>query len=145
MPGRSRRPWRARRPRRGEADPGRACLLIDIDRFKAVNDTSGHQAGDRLLRAVAHELDSELRGDDQLYRIGGDEFAALLHTSDESEAALVAARMVRAARRTRATVSVGVAMLVPGDPSATRSHADRALYRAKGAGRDRHEGPLSAG
>ena len=113
-----------------------ACLLIDVDRFKAVNDTYGHPAGDRLLRALAAELDAELRGADTVYRIGGDEFAVLASAQGEREVAAIAERLLVAARRTRATISVGGVLLDRDDPHATRLIADRALYEAKAAGRD---------
>ncbi|TAL21557.1 MAG: GGDEF domain-containing protein [Frankiales bacterium] len=123
------------------ATPGTACLLIDIDHFKAVNDSFGHIAGDRLLCALADELTSNLRGDARLYRVGGDELAALLPATAE-QASTVGLRLVEAARRVRTTVSIGGALV--GDvvagrdtPEAARLHADRALYRAKSAGRDR--------
>lgn len=113
-----------------------ACLLIDVDRFKSVNDTYGHPAGDRLLRALATELDSELRGSDMVYRIGGDEFAVLATAHDQHEAAAIAERLLGAARRVRATISVGAALVDHRDPHTTRVTADRLLYEAKFAGRD---------
>lgn len=112
-----------------------ACLLIDVDRFKIVNDTYGHLAGDRLLQALAAELSAELRDRDTLYRIGGDEFAALLHDTHPAATAAVADRLVQAARRVRTTVSIGGAP-VSADPDTCRHTADQALYRAKAAGRD---------
>ncbi len=114
-----------------------ACLLIDVDHFKAVNDTYGHPAGDRLLRALAAELDTELRGADTVYRIGGDEFAVLASAQTEHEVAAIAERLLSAARRVRATISVGAVLLDRANPHATRLTADRALYEAKAAGRDR--------
>lgn len=116
---------------------GTACLLLDLDHFKAVNDTFGHPAGDRLLRALVAELDTELRDGDTLYRVGGDEFAVLVDVSDADAALVVADRLVHAARRVRTTISVGVAMLGEADGDAVRLVADRALYRAKASGRDR--------
>jgi len=113
-----------------------ACLLIDVDHFKAVNDTYGHPAGDRLLCELAEQLSANLRDEDVLYRIGGDEFAAILVHTSPAEAAGVAQRLVDAARRVRTTVSIGVAMLEEG-PISARQDADRALYDAKAAGRDR--------
>lgn len=117
--------------------PDAACLLIDIDHFKSVNDTYGHLAGDRLLRALADELISVLRSRDALYRIGGDEFAALLHATTATDMAEIAQRLVLAARRVRTTVSIGATMIHLGHGSEqVRLRADRALYRAKSAGRD---------
>ena len=117
------------------ATPGTACLLIDIDHFKAVNDSFGHVAGDRLLCALADELTANLRGDARLYRVGGDELAVLLQATDD-QAAVVGHRLVEAARRVRTTVSIGGALIGPESPEAARLRADRALYRAKSEGRD---------
>ncbi len=109
-----------------------------MDRFKQVNDSRGHLAGDRLLRALADELVTTLRSPDALYRIGGDEFAALLHGTGAPDAWAVAERLVRAARRAGTTVSVGAAVIRRGmSPEDVRTTADRALYRAKADGRDR--------
>ena len=115
-----------------------ACLFIDVDRFKQVNDSRGHLAGDRLLRALAEELVLEVSDPDALYRIGGDEFAALLRGTGSPDAWPVAQRLVHAARRAGTTVSVGTAMIRRGmSVEDVRTSADRALYRAKAAGRDR--------
>jgi len=114
-----------------------ACLLIDVDHFKTVNDSYGHPAGDRLLRALATELAAELRGTDTVYRIGGDEFAVLASADNDHEVAAIAERLLDAARRVRATVSVGAVLLNRDDPHMTRLTADRSLYEAKAAGRDR--------
>jgi diguanylate cyclase (GGDEF)-like protein len=118
-----------------------ACLFVDIDWFKLVNDGYGHLAGDRLLRALTEEFTAVLRTVDALFRIGGDEFAVLLRSTTPTEARAVAERLVQAARRVRTTVSVGVAMVDAGtSPDDVRLEADRALYEAKGAGRDRYAG-----
>ena len=114
-----------------------ACLLVDVDHFKSVNDTFGHVAGDRLLRALADELRAQLRDDAVLYRVGGDEMAVLLH-ADEDEAVVVAQRLLDAARRVRTTVSIGLALVSGLPPTVARLHADRALYLAKAQGRDRY-------
>ena len=119
------------------ADASTSCLLVDIDHFKAVNDSFGHVAGDRLLCALADELAGDLRSDARLYRIGGDELAVLLQ-ADEAQAGVVASRLVEAARRVRTTVSIGAALVGEGTPEQARLRADRALYRAKSQGRDRH-------
>jgi len=113
-----------------------ACLLVDVDHFKAVNDTFGHVAGDRLLCALADELRAHLREDAVLYRVGGDEMAVLVH-ADEGEAVVVAQRLVDAARRVRTTVSIGLALVEDSPPPLARLRADRALYLAKAQGRDR--------
>ena len=116
-----------------------ACLLLDIDHFKQVNDTYGHLAGDRLLRVLSAELTSALRAGDGLFRIGGDEFAVLLPSATTADAQAIAHRLLQAARRVRTTVSIGSVMIVPGmTPEQVRVGADQALYAAKAAGRDRH-------
>jgi diguanylate cyclase (GGDEF)-like protein len=118
---------------------GAACLLVDVDYFKLVNDTYGHLAGDRLLRALTEEFASVLRAGDGLFRIGGDEFAILLPSATTADMHAIAARLVQAARRVRTTVSLGAAMIVPGmTPEHVRLRADQALYEAKAAGRDRY-------
>lgn len=113
-----------------------ACLLIDVDHFKVVNDTYGHLVGDQLLCDLAENLLGHLREQDVLYRIGGDEFAAILPDTTGADAARIASRLVEAARLVRTTVSIGMAMLDDG-PATARLRADRALYEAKAQGRDR--------
>jgi diguanylate cyclase (GGDEF)-like protein len=121
----------------GEAAAGTACVLVDIDHFKQVNDTFGHVAGDRLLCALADELTAHLRDGALLYRVGGDELAVLLQ-ADEEAAAVVAERLVVAARRVRTTVSIGVALVGDAPPQVARLRADEALYTAKSRGRDQY-------
>lgn len=115
--------------------PQQACLMIDIDNFKAVNDTFGHLAGDELLTALTAALGRSLRASDRLYRIGGDEFAALVLVTADQDGLSVGLRLVEAARLARATVSVGSSVVGP-DARAVRVQADTALYLAKQAGRD---------
>ncbi len=128
---------RARRYRRPVS-----LLIVDVDRFKEINDTYGHQAGDRALRTLAASLQATVRTTDTVGRIGGDEFAVLLPEADAVEAAANARRLNVAARRTRGatrlTISVGAATRTGGldDPAALIARADAALYRAKAAGRD---------
>ncbi len=87
---------------------GSALLSVDVDHFKAVNDAGGHQAGDRLLRDLANVMAKELRGGDDLFRVGGDEFAAVLvGISDGDQAFEVAERVRLAAHRTGSSVSIG--------------------------------------
>jgi diguanylate cyclase (GGDEF)-like protein len=120
------------------AVPGRTALLaVDIDQFKNINDTYGHQAGDEVLVTVAHALLRALRQGDDLYRLGGDEFVAVLDVARSEEAVRVAERLTAAARAIGRTVSVGVA-LQQGDesPDATLRRADAALYAVKRDGRD---------
>ncbi|MCB1014353.1 MAG: diguanylate cyclase [Acidimicrobiales bacterium] len=118
---------------------GTALLSIDVDHFKAVNDAGGHQAGDRLLRRLARTLARELRSGDDLFRVGGDEFAAVVVGVAHPPRALeVAERMRRAARSTGVSVSIGVATGTGEglDRDELFRRADDALYRAKRRGRD---------
>ncbi|MBO4162026.1 diguanylate cyclase [Micromonospora sp. MMS20-R2-23] len=121
------------------AAPGRTALLaIDVDGFKTVNDTYGHQAGDRLLVGLARALEAALRHGDELYRTGGDEFVAVIEVAHPDEAVRIAERLTEAARRTGRTISVGVALPHPGEAADRTLHrADQALYAAKHRGRDR--------
>lgn len=126
-----------------------AVLMIDIDHFKAVNDTYGHPAGDAVLRAMAQTLRANLRAGDQLGRVGGEEFCVLLERPGSVDATELADRLCRAARELvvalpghaplSVTISVGVAAAAqaPQTPDDLISAADRALYRAKQEGRDR--------
>jgi diguanylate cyclase (GGDEF)-like protein len=126
-----------------------ALLLLDLDHFKAVNDTWGHQVGDHVLQAVARAVEQQLRRGDVVARLGGEEFAVALAGSGADQAAMLAEAMRRAVaaldiRRGEAsiglTVSIGVAALRAADSlDALFSRADAALYRAKTAGRNRVE------
>ncbi len=126
-----------------------ALLYIDLDRFKAVNDSMGHGVGDLLLKAVADRLLSIFRDQDMVGRLGGDEFAILLGgMSDPAEAALVAGRVGDMLRRpflldgreVLTSASIGVAMSARRHASAEDilRDADVAMYRAKEGGRARH-------
>jgi diguanylate cyclase (GGDEF)-like protein len=126
---------RARAHRR----PRTAVVLVDVDGFKRLNDTFGHQRGDDVLRAIAGALNGALRRGDTLFRIGGDEFAALLVVSDADEALEAGMRLRAMVARARlgVTVSIGVAVPREGEADAALlARADRALYRFKDAGRD---------
>ncbi len=125
------------------------CIaLCDLDHFKRVNDTSGHLAGDAVLREAAHRLHSSRRQFDTLARYGGEEFIVLMPATDLAEAA-VAAERLRAIIATApvdigdttltVTISIGVASWRGGSEpfEAVVERADRALYAAKAAGRDR--------
>ncbi len=114
-------------------------LFLDLDRFKAVNDTLGHAAGDALLKQVAEAAPRELRAIDTFGRFGGEEFLIIL-PGTEREGALAAAERVRAATEAgaRVTISAGVATHQKGeDVSALLQRADQALYQAKASGRNR--------
>ena len=125
----------ARPERRGTL----ALLVFDLDGFKRVNDTLGHQAGDHMLRRAAAGLRDALRSGEILYRIGGDEFAALLTVTHPDEAMGAAERLRRTVNeRVSAGVSVGVALHTqPEDPEAFFARADAALYQAKREGGNR--------
>lgn len=126
-----------------------AVLLIDIDRFKTINDRFGHQAGDSVLAAVATRIAGALRDADLLARYGGEEFLAVF-TAPGSEAACALAERLRGdvantpfplpcGGSLTVTLSVGVAIASgpgPHDPAALVAAADRALYRSKTAGRN---------
>lgn len=112
-------------------------VLVDIDHFKAVNDRSGHEAGDRALLAVAKVLSDSVRRHDLVARLGGDEFGVLLVGGDERAARKLSARVLRALAPSGLTVSSGAAMAASCGYDATRlgRAADAALYTAKRAGR----------
>jgi diguanylate cyclase (GGDEF)-like protein len=120
-----------------------AIIMIDIDHFKAVNDTYGHNAGDEVLKAFAQILKRSLREYENIVRWGGEEFLILLPRTD-MEAARKIAQRLRQEIRTHyftgvghRTASFGIAVCAPEDTFDTLvSRADRALYRAKKKGRD---------
>jgi diguanylate cyclase (GGDEF)-like protein/PAS domain S-box-containing protein len=124
-----------------------AVFLLDLDRFKSINDTFGHAAGDRFLRACAQRLQACVRQTDTVARIGGDEFALIQVGVEQAGQAQALCRRVLAAlvepfdvegHEVIITASIGVA-LAPGDadePTRLLQHADVALYRAKDEGRN---------
>jgi diguanylate cyclase (GGDEF)-like protein len=134
-------------------DPSRlAVLYVDLDGFKGVNDTLGHQAGDLLLLAFSRRIARAVRPVDVVGRLGGDEFAVLLHEVDEATATAVADRVVQAAlqpfsiqdRQLYLSASVGIAVgrdlpVAPGRSplDALLQQADAAMLRAKRAGKAR--------
>ncbi|MBW3620538.1 MAG: EAL domain-containing protein [Actinobacteria bacterium] len=135
-----------------------AVLFLDLDGFKGINDTLGHQAGDALLQVVAERVLEAIRDHDTAARLGGDEFAILVEDlTSESDAARVAERILAGLREpievagatVRVDCSIGIAInerLIPTPESSTRSltdallrDADIAMYIAKGAGKGRYE------
>ena len=125
-----------------------AVLFLDLDRFKSVNDTLGHGAGDELLVAVARRLESVVRPGDTVCRLGGDEFVVLCEELvDERDALVVAERVAKAVgapvmvsgRHVSVTASIGIAFATTAayeTADALLRDADAAMYRAKDAGRD---------
>jgi diguanylate cyclase (GGDEF)-like protein len=127
-----------------------AVLLLDLDGFKEVNDSLGHDAGDRLLTAVSQRLRACVRPADSIARLGGDEFTILLEEiTNLSEATRVAERIEDALRtpfeldghEVRVTTSIGIALHSGGDigPDELVRNADAAMYTAKRAGKARYE------
>ena len=132
-----------------------SCMYIDIDHFKRVNDTVGHQGGDDVLREVCSRIKAELRMSDALGRFGGEEFVVLLIDADLDSASMVAQRIrasvaaqpveLSGGERVDVTVSIGVAALsdfardnaVEGVALDLVASADAALYQAKAGGRNK--------
>ncbi len=132
-----------------------SCMYIDVDYFKQVNDTYGHQAGDDVLREVAGRIKAELRMSDALGRFGGEEFVVLLIDADLDSASMVAQRIragvadqpfvVGEGQMLSVSVSIGVATLgdagrdqaIEGVAQQLVAQADQALYEAKEGGRNR--------
>ncbi|MBL8425236.1 MAG: diguanylate cyclase, partial [Candidatus Accumulibacter phosphatis] len=125
-----------------------AALMIDVDFFKSVNDRHGHAVGDRVLQEVARAIQSAARKDDSVSRIGGEEFLLVCHDADPRAALLAADRLRRLVKALKisvggvdiqVSVSVGVASREAGMESEDDMlrAADKALYAAKNAGRDR--------
>jgi two-component system cell cycle response regulator len=128
-----------------------SLVLFDADHFKRINDTYGHQAGDRVLQHIAATVKANLRASDIFSRYGGEEFSIVLPESDAGQARITAEKLRRVIESTgirhhktdiNITISLGVASFRPGE-SAIRScrelieHADSALYQAKEMGRNR--------
>ena len=139
----------ARAHRQGSA---LSVLMIDIDNFKPINDTHGHQTGDLVLRVVVGSLQKELRDTDVLGRVGGDEFLVVLPSLERAGAVAAAERLRRGvqtsamdlkARGINVTISIGVASYRKADDcEQLLSRADQALYVAKQKGRNRIETDL---
>ncbi|MCG3111869.1 MAG: diguanylate cyclase [Candidatus Manganitrophus sp. SB1] len=124
------------------------CLMIDVDHFKRINDTYGHDVGDLVLKETAQTIQAQIRGVDMVSRYGGDEFAVLLSQQKGEEAVKAAGRILRHVKQLRfkemkkgekITLSIGIAALP--DPDLKEMDqmmqcADYALYKAKKNGRD---------
>lgn len=126
---------------------GFAVMFIDLDRFKLINDTLGHEAGDVLLKEVAARLQQALRSSDVIARLGGDEFVILLQEADTRQRAATAARKVLAAlaepvivlgQECRVTASIGICMYPSQarDEQSLMKNADIAMYLAKEEGKN---------
>ncbi|WP_212994444.1 GGDEF domain-containing protein [Actinoplanes auranticolor] len=131
------------RSRRHTADT--AVLLLDLDRFKQINDTLGHEAGDEVLREVARRIDQTVRTEDTAARLGGDEFAVLVEDLADDDAAVTIAERITAALGRPVTfgghplsigASIGIAYSEdgPADPDDIMRRADAAMYHAKREG-----------
>lgn len=127
-----------------------AVLVLDLDRFKVVNDSLGHTSGDRLLIAIAHRLKSCLHSEDILARLGGDEFAILLEEIQETNDVIYIAEQLQqqltipfylSGHEVFTTVSIGIALSTTGydQPENFLRNADIAMYRAKALGKARYK------
>lgn len=121
-----------------------SMVLLDLDFFKRINDTYGHDAGDDVLLNVSRILTAEMRRTDDIFRWGGEEFVILMEETDADKAGLVADRLrgiienAKILPKSRVTASFGVTQLIPGEPdSEFFNRADAALYDAKDMGRNR--------
>lgn len=138
-----------------DPDVPQALLMLDLDRFKEVNDSLGHHAGDEMLVEVATRLRSVLRGDDLLARLGGDEFAVLLEGAGRAEAIDVAEHLEAALREpfqldeltVHSTASIGISLFPEHgrELSTLMRKADIAMYRAKTTGGHRVHGGTDDG
>lgn len=127
------------------------CIMfIDLDRFKAINDTAGHATGDEVLRQVSELLQAQVRASDTVSRLGGDEFAVLLpgctlvraqQLAEQMRSAVEEWRLVRGGHEFSVGTSIGVAAVTPemADIAAVLNAADSACYAAKKGGRNRVE------
>ncbi len=135
---------------RASADCDRAAwvLMMDLDHFKRINDTYGHHAGDFCLKAVASLLEREIRKEDALGRLGGEEFSMVIMATGKEDASELAERICRSIEskiillnenRIEMTGSIGLAVVNDGenDIGEALRRADKAMYRAKAAGRNR--------
>jgi diguanylate cyclase (GGDEF)-like protein/PAS domain S-box-containing protein len=137
-----------RRSQRRDSYPF-AVFFLDLDNFKVINDSLGHSAGDRLLVAIAHRLESCLRASDTLARLGGDEFTILLEELDSRQEAIPIAQRIHSAlkspfnldgRDVFTNISIGIAFDSPdyNFPEELLRDADAAMYRAKALGKNHY-------
>ncbi len=131
------------------AGPSTFLLMVDLDHFKRVNDTHGHAQGDRVLAATAGVIGDSVRPTDRVYRLGGEEFAVLLHRCKPAWAPVVAERVrsnvarrvARAAHLTGDKVTISIGLVALGsDPVEALQVADERLYLAKAQGRNQVRG-----
>ncbi len=126
-----------------------AILFIDLDKFKVINDTSGHAVGDEVIKMVALRLQKMTRKGDTIARVGGDEFTILLENQNRDKAARIATKVIGSLRKPfivnkhtfKISASIGIA-ISPTDSNTVTNliiYADRAMYRAKDAGGDKYE------
>lgn len=129
-------------------DENLTVAMIDIDNFKKLNDTYGHQGGDEVLSHVANEIKSNLRENDVVFRYGGEEFLAILPNAKESEASLplerlrgiIGSQVVNYNNQDiKTSISIGIASILDKETDITKTiaRADKALYRAKATGRNK--------
>ena len=132
--------------RAGRGAEALSVIAFDLDGFKQVNDTLGHDVGDRVLQSVSAAVGAGLRGSDFLCRLGGDEFLILCSGTDATDATIVAERARRCIREASGTVALGAGVTASlgvatypqdaGDPDTLLRSADAALYASKARGRD---------
>jgi diguanylate cyclase (GGDEF)-like protein/PAS domain S-box-containing protein len=137
-----------RRARRHHPESCAAVLFLDLDRFKVINDSLGHQCGDQLLQSVARRLEAALRPNDTVARLSGDEFTLLLDdVSEPREATMIAERVLQSlkapfeldGRELFVGASIGIALATADSkPEEVMRDADVAMYRAKADGKGRH-------
>ncbi len=124
-----------------------AILMIDLDRFKSINDTFGHTCGDEILKQLVKTMKEEIRGSDVIFRYGGEEFVVLLNSTDLEKATYIAERLrerianldlQHKGETIPTSVSIGLSILNPED-TVTRllERADFAMYAAKNDGRNK--------
>lgn len=124
-----------------------AVVLVDVDHFKSINDIYGHAGGDQALCQMAHTLRDVLRGNDRIYRYGGEEFVAFCEVHTAADADVLSRRILEAVRAIQVdigntpaqlTATLGCTIAEPDEPlEDVIERADRAMYRGKRAGRDR--------